>query len=63
MSDKNKENIENNQEENQNKPEGNRNWWRKLLGLTVFSKISDFMKNILFPIPPTKNIKELKNVV
>ena len=33
MSDKNKENIENNQEENLNKPEGNKNWWEKLLGL------------------------------
>ena len=32
MSKENK-NIENNQEENRNKPEGNRNWWRKLLGL------------------------------
>ena len=29
MSDKNKENIENNQEENLNKPEGNKNWWPK----------------------------------
>ncbi len=54
MSNVNNENIENNQEENRNKPEGNRNWWRKLLGLTVFSKISDFMKNILFPIPQQK---------
>ena len=25
-------NIENKQEENLNKPEGNKNWWRKLLG-------------------------------
>ena len=33
MSEENKENIENNQEENQNKPEGNKNWWRKLLDL------------------------------
>ena len=33
MTDKNKENIENNQEKTLNKPEGNRNWWRKLLGL------------------------------
>ena len=32
MSKENK-NIENNQEENLNKPEGNKNWWRKLLGL------------------------------
>ncbi len=32
MSKENK-NIENNQEENQNKPEGNKNWWRKLLDL------------------------------
>ena len=33
MSDKIKENIENNQEKNLNKPEGNKNWWEKLLGL------------------------------
>ena len=33
MSDKNKENIENNQEENRNKPEGNRSWWKKIVGL------------------------------
>ncbi len=33
MSDVNNENIENKQGENLNKPEGNRNWWRKLLGL------------------------------
>lgn len=33
MTDENKKNIENNQEENRNKPEDNRNWWRKLLAL------------------------------
>ena len=33
MSDENKEILENNQEENQNKPEGNKRWWKKLLGL------------------------------
>ena len=32
MTDENK-NIENNQEENQNRPEVNKNWWRKLLCL------------------------------
>ena len=31
MTDENK-NIENNQEENQNKLEGNKSWWKKLLG-------------------------------
>lgn len=31
MTDENK-NIENKQEENQNKPEGNKSWWKKLLG-------------------------------
>ena len=33
MSDKNKENIENNQEENQNKSEVNRSWWKNVEGL------------------------------
>ena len=32
MSDVNNENIENKQEENLNKPEGNKNWWKKLFG-------------------------------
>ena len=32
MTDENK-NIENKQEENQNKSEVNRSWWKKLLGL------------------------------
>ena len=40
MSDKIKENIENNQEKNLNKPEGNRNWWRKLLGLNPTYRLS-----------------------
>ena len=30
MSDKNKENIENNQEENQNREECNKKWWKNV---------------------------------
>ena len=45
MSDKNNENIENKQEENLNKPEGNKNWWKKLLG---FTPIYGLLKKTIF---------------
>ena len=43
MSDVNNENIENNQEENRNKPEGNRSWWKKLLGLNKTYGLIDYV--------------------
>ena len=44
MSKENK-NIENNQEENQNKSEVNRSWWKKLLG---FTPIYGLLKKTIF---------------
>ena len=44
MSDVNNENIENNQEKTLNKPEGNKNWWRKLLGL---NKTCELLVNVI----------------
>ena len=47
MTDVNK-NIENNQEENQNRPEVNKNWWRKLLCLMGTDHINPTYRLILF---------------
>ena len=63
MTDENNKNIENNQEENLNKPEGNKNWWRKLLGfnpiygLLVFISLFSLIVNIFHndKIPKIKN--------
>ena len=48
MSDKNKENIENKQEENLNKPEGNKNWWKSCWVKTQPTDYNIVPKNWIF---------------